>query len=342
MLQELAVRPDRELSTTVNPIGQAANDAAQASVFADYRIRKAANTIRRQDAGLALFADYLLTTGMMVGDLATDASAWAKVTWGLVAGFVDWQLSAGYAIGTINVRLSDVKVYAGLALQSGTLTVEEFAMISLRKCYKYAEIENLDNARESAGIKTRIGTKKTEPTSITRSQADELKDQPDTAQGRRDRLIMCILLDHGLRVSEVALLQIENFNLETGEFKFRRPKTDKVKGELHTHELSGDTWRAAKAYITIDLNREIGPLLVGSVKGGELTGAMSIRAINKRVGQLGKAKGIEGLSPHDLRHYSATRLAKEMSMRELMSIFGWSSPAMAIRYIEAAEVVKVE
>jgi hypothetical protein len=29
-------------------------------------------------------------------------------------------------------------------------------------------------------------------------------------------------------------------------------------------------------------------------------------------------------------------------MRDLMDIFGWTSPAMAIRYVEAAKVVEVE
>ena len=36
--------------------GQAANDAAARMVFTDCRERKAANTLRRQDAGLSLFA----------------------------------------------------------------------------------------------------------------------------------------------------------------------------------------------------------------------------------------------------------------------------------------------
>ncbi len=69
---------------------------------------------------------------------------------------------------------------------------------------------------------------------------------------------------------------------------------------------------------------------------------MAIRGIIKRVRLLGKAAGIDGLPPHDLRRYAATRLAKERSMRDLMDIFRWTSPAMAIRYVEAAKVVKVE
>ena len=39
--------------------GQVANQYAARDVFSDYRARKAANTLRQQDGGLALFADFL-------------------------------------------------------------------------------------------------------------------------------------------------------------------------------------------------------------------------------------------------------------------------------------------
>ena len=39
--------------------GQAANQAAQGAVFADYRSRKAPNTLRRQDNDLAILPDSL-------------------------------------------------------------------------------------------------------------------------------------------------------------------------------------------------------------------------------------------------------------------------------------------
>ena len=44
--------------------GQAANQAAAPATFTDCRTRKAPNTIRRQDADLQLFADYLKAWGV--------------------------------------------------------------------------------------------------------------------------------------------------------------------------------------------------------------------------------------------------------------------------------------
>ena len=85
-----------------------------------------------------------------------------------------------------------------------------------------------------------------------------------------------------------------------------------------------------------------GKLLMGSRKGGNLEGGMSIRAIRARVRKMGESIDISNLSPHDLRHTRATRLASSMNVRELMDWFGWNSPAMAARYIESAEYITVE
>jgi integrase len=49
--------------------------------------------------------------------------------------------------------------------------------------------------------------------------------------------------------------------------------------------------------------------------------------------------GLEGLSPHDCRHYAATYEARKGTpVDRLVDMFGWNSPAMAFRYIEAAHI----
>ncbi len=62
-------------------------------------------------------------------------------------------------------------------------------------------------------------------------------------------------------------------------------------------------------------------------------------SIAKRIAFLGACIGIEGLSPHDLRHYWATKLASgKTPIDKLMSAGGWSSPAIPLRYIEASNI----
>ena len=325
-------------------IGQAANRAAAAGQFADYRGRKAANTIRRQDADLALFSEFLDAAGITPGDLATDPEAWRGITWGLVKAFTAWQLQQGYATSSVNMRLSTCKVYAKMAMQAGALAPSEYAQIRALEGYRLGEAKHIDEERQAAGIPTRTGRKKAEWVGISPDQAKQLKKQPNTPQGRRDALLMCLLLDHGLRCGEVAGLQVTDFHLDTGLLIFYRPKVHKTQ----THRLTPAALAAAKAY-SGDAPA-IGALLRGSRKGkgsrkgenggGVLTGAgMSEQSITERVRVLGEAVGLEGLSAHDCRHYGATQAARNHTpVDRLMSWGGWTSPAMALRYVETAKI----
>jgi integrase len=66
---------------------------------------------------------------------------------------------------------------------------------------------------------------------------------------------------------------------------------------------------------------------------------MSARAITARVRELGEAVGVKGLSAHDCRHYWATRAAREGTpIDRLQDAGGWASPAMPLRYVEAAKI----
>lgn len=319
-------------------VSAVADQAARAGVFADYVERRAANTLRRQKADLALFADYL-TAIQFGGDaeaLQTDPAAWTQVTYGIVAGFVRWQLQAGYAVGSINVRLSTVKQYAKLAFQAGVLSAEQHALIRTVTGYQFKEQSRIDEKRSAEGAATRKGVKKANSVSLTKDQVKALKTQPDSPQGRRDTLLMCLLLDHGLRCGEIAGLDVTAISLETGEMTFYRPKV----GKTQTHKLSRDTLRAAKAWFENGDAPAIGKLLRKSSKGGVLGEAgMSERAITKRVNYLGEQIGVEGLSAHDGRHSWATRAAKNKTDAfALQEAGGWNSLAMPRRYVEAAKI----
>jgi integrase len=342
MTQDLTVRDTHDLAgrDTLAGLGQAANEAASRHLFAEYRSRKAANTIRRQDAGLGLFASFLAEhwPKESQGDpptgerLASDPGAWTGITWGLVKAFVAWQLDKGYSVGTVNVRLSTIRTYAKLAAQAGALDTEQMTLIRAVQGYGHKEGKRLDEKREV----TRVGAKKAEPVSLTTEQAERLKhEQPLTPQGRRDTVLMCLLLDHGLRASEVAALTVANFDLKQGTMIFHRAKVDRTQ----THTLTEDTRQALEAYLELDA-LAVGPLLRESRKDGRLHGAgINERNITERVKVLGEAIGVKGLSAHDCRHYWATQAARAGTpIDRLQDAGGWTSAAMPLRYIEAARI----
>jgi integrase len=341
MSSDLVAQRDTDLAVILSDVGQAANEAAAATAFADYRARKAANTLTRQDNGLTLFSGYLAEVAGVAPtgeDLTGDPLAWRGVTWGLVDGFTRWLLLRGYAASTANVHLSTIKTYAGLAAKAGALSLQDAALIRSVQGYSRTEAKRVDEKRKAADIPTRRGAKKAQAVGLTPEQAKALRSHPDTPQGRRDALLMTLLLDLGLRVGELAALTVDCVDLQAGELRFYRQKVDIVQ----THRLTPDALQAARAYLAQDAP-PIGPLLRASRKsktGDNLThGGMTARAITQRVRQLGERTGIEGLSAHDCRHFWATQAARNGTpIDRLQDAGGWASPAMPLRYVESAKV----
>lgn len=322
--------------TALEHAGQVANGFAARAAFSDYRARKADNTLRRQDADLALFAEYLADAKIPgapgAAELAQDPESWRGVTWGLVAGWARWQLARGYAVASVNVRLSTVRTYAKLAAKAGALDSHELALIRTVEGYSRTEGKRVDEKR----AQTRRGLKKADPVLLTPDQARQLKRQPNTPQGRRDAVLMALLLDHGLRASELAGLKVTDIDLAAGTMTFYRPKVDKVQ----SHKLTRDALAALRRYFGTGDAPAVGPLLRASAGSGRLTHAgMSTRNLSERVRTLGADVGAVGLSAHDCRHYWATRAARNGSaLDRLQDAGGWSSYAMPLRYVEAAAI----
>lgn len=325
---------DRSIPTPLAQVGAIANQYAAAAAFADYQQRLDPATRARQQYDLAVFSLYLddAAVSLSVEELLTNPASWAGTTHGLLKGFVQWMLLDGYSIGSINVRLSAVRTYARLAAIAGAIPVTELALIEQVHGYSMAQGQNLDQQR----AQIRKGAKKAQPVPITAAQRAALKQQPDTPQGRRDALLMCLLLDHGLRCGEVADLLPANLSLEEGLLSFHREKVKKIQ----KHRLTGDTHLALLRYFEVCQPGE--RLLVGSRKGHDgqhLEGSMGRRAITKRVGTLGTRIGLVGLSAHDCRHaWVEAAIRGKTDLRALQEAGGWTSPAMPLRYASAAVI----
>ncbi len=319
---------DELLPGELQQAGQAASNAAARHSFLTYQERKAEETLRRQRADLDLFSEFLYNFGLRTLNFYTDPEAWSGITWGLVEGFIKWQIEKGYAVPSINIRISTIKTYARLAMQSGNLLPQEYALIKSIKSYSQQEKRRIDERRPQ----NRVGLKKSTPVIISPEQAGKLKTQPNTPQGRRDQVMMCLLLDHGLRVGELVGLDIEDIDLESGLLHFFRPKV----GKTQSHRLSKDTFQSLQSYKDLGDMPFRGPLLRRSLKNEELSSqGMTQRAVTKRVKTLGEHIGIFGLSAHDCRHYWATTAARHgTDPFRLQEAGGWSSLAMPRRYVE--------
>lgn len=330
----LAVLPPSHLASAA----AAADRAAAEGVFARYRDDLAAETRRAQDADLARWGRYLTAVGVIRDDTrwADDPQCWSGVSWGLTEGFLRWQEQEGYSLASIARSLSTIRAYCSHAARAGALTAEALALIQTVRAP--APRSKAGRNRDAGRAKTRRGAKKAAPTRLTPAQARILKrEHDDTPQGRRDALLMCLLLDHGLRVSELVDLQVENLDLDQGLLRFYRRKV----AMTQTHRLTRDSLRATRCYVESGDAPTSGQLLRSTrrARSTELDGPISGQGLRDRVRLLGGHIGVSALSPHDCRHFWATRAAAAgTDPLALQEAGGWNSLSMPRRYVEAAAI----
>jgi integrase len=319
-------------SGDLSPLARAArvaDELAQANKLEDYRTGKAETTLARQRDDVALFEAYLAEAGVTMAGMADDLRLWADISAGLILAFVRWQLfTKGHSVGSTNVRLSTVKTYARLSASAGYLPMSTYQEISLIKTISGREGRNINEQREKAGTKTRTGHKKADPVAISpahvaliKQKLRELAQAGDTLAAR-DWFLFCLLSDHGLRCSEIAALAGTGVQLTTGLLKFYRRKGHKKQ----THQLTPASLAAAQFYLQVFPVSQYTHLFLGEEPGAGL----ATRTINWRVGEIGHLVGIEGLSPHDLRHYWATYSKGDVGA--LQQAGGWTNPTMALKY----------
>lgn len=356
--------------TPLQIAGQMANRIAGDAIFQRYLKEKSANTVKRQARDLELFAEYLIDVGIRLkdgADFQSNGWAWKGVSWGIVEGFLQWQLREGYAVNTVNARLSTVRTYAQMAVKAGAIDRQEGVLIQSVKGFSRQGGLNVDEGREQSRIDevsyayrapgkkqsvvvTRRSTKKGKPARISDGMAAALKrPRNESPQGYRDALLMCLLLDHGLRASEAALLTAKDIDLTAGVIRFYRPKVKGTAHEWTTHKLTAAARQVAAVYLDELYPTPLlpdGPLILATTRllkngeGGQLLGdPMSRVRISERVAYLGKGLGAEKIGAHDCRHYCATKMARlGYGVDELMAWFGWTSAQTAMRYVAAVEV----
>lgn len=350
-----AVQSNPDLVRSILAVGQIANAEFLTKIMEDFRSRKSTATLKAHDCDLGLFAQFWNEFAAQVtpdqrverdpATLATVPGAWFGITSGLVSLFVIWLHDHGYAVKSINRAVSTVRTYAKMAISTGQVSdPAEYMRIDLVKGYSEGEGVKVDEKRD----RTRRGTKKETPTTIPADKIDSLKlDHPRTSQGRRDRLMICLLADHGLRCSDVARLRVGDLDRSSGRLTVKIKKT----GTTIRHKLTKDTAAALGAWIDKgDCYTDPGaPLLRPTSKSGSLaeTGdakGLTTRAIMDRVRKIGEDRGVYRLSPHDFRHNLATRLAESgYTEEQLRAVFGWANgSATPSTYVHLTDYLTVD
>jgi integrase len=223
---------------------------------------------------------------------------------------------------TINVRLSAIRKLVGEARRNGMIGIEEAANLS-----------DVPNVRQKG---TRLGNW------LTREQAKELLAVPDrsTLKGKRDYVIIALLVGCALRRRELATLKIEDIQLREGRWviidlcgKGGRIRTVAVPIWV---KQGIEVWMTAA---NIDKGRLLRPLSKsGKIVGDEL-GDWAIWSV---VEQSSKQIGIEHFGAHDLRRTCAKLCRKNGGdLEQIKFLLGHSSIQTTERYLGSEQEIVI-
>jgi integrase len=222
---------------------------------------------------------------------------------------------------TINVRLSAVRKMVEEARKNGMLGAEEAANLT--------EVPNIPQKE------TRLGNW------LNREQAKELLAVPDrsTLKGKRDYVILALLVGCALRRNELAELDVETIQQREGrwvladlEGKGRRIRTVAVPIWV---KQGINAWMTAAGI-------EDGRLLRSVSKGGKVGESLSDWAVWSVVEQSSKQIGIEHFGAHDLRRTCAKLCRKSGGdLEQIKFLLGHSSIQTTERYLGSEQDIEI-
>jgi integrase len=175
---------------------------------------------------------------------------------------------------------------------------------------------------------------------LTREQAKELLAVPDrsTLKGKRDYVLLAMLVGCALRREELAVLDVDTIQLREGrwvladlEGKGRRVRTVAIPAWV---KQGINTWMTAAGV-------EDGRLLRAVTKGGKVKESMSGWAVWSVVEQSAREIGIERFGAHDLRRTCAKLCRKNGgNIEQIKFLLGHSSIQITERYLGSEQEIE--
>jgi len=302
---------------------------------------RSAHTQRAYETAIGLFLQYLggVLGGEQLAALTREGrrSVWAfvgsvaplrQVTAGHLDGYRSWRVAQGDSPNTCGVRYAAVVSFLSVCYRDGILSDKQALSMGIRP-YK---------ARQKRDKQPTGRRLEKEEVKALRASVD-----PSTRKGRRDLAILDLGLYAGLRVEEIATLNMTNLRQDAGRwwvwFAGKGEKTRKVK----LHDCAYSSLAAWLEVTGREIGQGSGPVFA-SVNKGDVIGGLGIgtAAINRLVAEYGAKAGLSPLqgpnrlSPHDLRRTCARNAYDNGAPLPLIQqMLGHSDVSTTMRYIGA-------
>jgi integrase len=153
-----------------------------------------------------------------------------------------------------------------------------------------------------------------------------------TLRDRRDKALLALFSDTGMRRAEMTALQVADVDLDECSVIIRKGKGGKGRRAQFDPKTSAYIDRYLRSRKQAGCDPSSGPLWIG-VQGK----ALGYNGIDQALKQRARAAGVEGFHLHRLRHSMAVNwMSGGGSQVTLMAQAGWSSQTMVGKYVKAA------
>ena len=231
-----------------------------------------------------------------------------------------------------------------LATRHSSFTANGY-MVVIKLFYKYCEAKRYcDNIAK--GVKSGFKMTGKNKLPLSMEQARQLLKSVDvsTVRGKRDKLMIALMLFNGLRTCEVERINIEDVDVREGVpvlFLQRKGKVDK-NDVVALHPKAVELY---EDYITERKFKVTDPLFIShrDCDRGQVI-RLSRNAVAKMVKKRLRAIGISNrkYSAHSLRHTFGSLLVEEgVDMEDIRELMGHSSTAVTKIYVELVQQRKM-
>lgn len=287
----------REVPVTLDPVlDDYADHLRHSRTRSEATVRAYRSDIRALLARLAAEPGGLSVAGDLAESLTLPA----------LRGWLAEQVSAGAARSTVARRVAAARSFTAWAARTGLVPVDVASRLEAPRPHRtLPEVLQPDTAAEVIRT-TELGSQEGDPVAV------------------RDRLVLELLYSCGIRVAELCGLDVDDVDRE------RRLLRVIGKGD---RERSVPYGRPAEEAVRVWLENarpalatdRSGPALLLGARGGRLDPRTARRIVNE---VSGATPGAPRISPHALRHSSATHLLDGgADLRHVQELLGHSTPA---------------